>query len=257
ELQAFREYGESWYLSVKELESRFHPLEPLARQPQVTAEGRSKLVGWLIPLNQHFDFSFETLCNTVNILDSFLVTTAVATDCFQLLGLTALFIASKQVEVYPPTVKELLAHCRGAFTHQQLRNLECIVLRRLDFNLVTPTISFFLEHFNVVRLLAPQADAREAADAHSLAMGIAALSLADNVLIKHAPSLLAAASLGLADQLLRHSRPADLRVSGYPQQLLQDCMALLRLLVSQNKDSLLTLLPTEVARKCLWQPDTC
>lgn len=37
ELQAFRDYGESWYRSRKGLESRFQPREPLARQPQVEA----------------------------------------------------------------------------------------------------------------------------------------------------------------------------------------------------------------------------
>lgn len=39
ELQAFRDYGESWYRSRKGLESRFQPREPLARQPQVGAAG--------------------------------------------------------------------------------------------------------------------------------------------------------------------------------------------------------------------------
>lgn len=35
ELQVFRDYGRSWYRFRKELEGRFHPLDPLARQPQV------------------------------------------------------------------------------------------------------------------------------------------------------------------------------------------------------------------------------
>ncbi|XP_064497389.1 cyclin-O isoform X1 [Pseudopipra pipra] len=97
ELQAFRDYGESWYRSHKRLESRFQPQEPLARQPQVTAEARCKLVSWLIPVHRHFGLSFEALCLAVNILDRFLATTPVAADCFQLLGVTALLIASKQV----------------------------------------------------------------------------------------------------------------------------------------------------------------
>ncbi|XP_054255054.1 cyclin-O-like, partial [Indicator indicator] len=253
QLQAFREYGESWYLSVKELESRFPPREPLAQQPQVTAKRRCKLVGWLRLLNEYLSLSFETFCQAINILDRFLVTTPVATDCFQLLGLTALFIASKQVEVQPPTMEELLAHCSGAFSRQQLRNLECIVLRRLNFDLAAPTLSFFLEYFNLVRLEAPRADAREAADARSLAVGIAGLSLADYAFIDYAPSLLAAGSLGLADRLLQHRRPANLEVSGYPEELLQDCMAQLHLLVSLNEDSLSALLPWEVARKCSWR----
>uniref|UniRef100_A0A8D2MDF8 CCNO protein n=1 Tax=Zonotrichia albicollis TaxID=44394 RepID=A0A8D2MDF8_ZONAL len=189
-------------------------------EPEVTAEARCKLVSWLIP----------ALCLAVNILDRFLATTPVAADCFQLLGVTALLIACKQVEVHPPSVKELLALCCDAFTRQQLRNLECIVLHRLDFDLAAPTVSFFLEHFSRVRLEARGADAAEAADARSLAAGVAELSLADYAFTKYAPSLLAASSLGLADRLLRHRSPLDLQISGYPEGLLRDCMDQLQLL---------------------------
>ncbi|XP_065518710.1 cyclin-O [Lathamus discolor] len=252
ELQAFRDYGESWYRSRKGLESRFQPREPLARQPQVTAEARCKLVSWLIPVHRHFGLSFEALCLTVNTLDRFLATTPVAADCFQLLGVTALLIASKQVEVHPPSLKELLALCCGAFTVQQLRNLECIVLLRLGFDLSAPTISFFLEHFSQVRLQAQGADATEASDARILAGGIAELSLADYAFIGYTPSLLAAGSLGLADRLLGHRRPLDLRVSGYSEELLRDCMEQLQLLVSLNGRSLPLLLPPEVVQKCPW-----
>ncbi|XP_030093354.2 LOW QUALITY PROTEIN: cyclin-O [Serinus canaria] len=255
ELQAFRDYGESWYRSRKGLESRFQPREPLARQPQVTAEARCKLVSWLIPVHRHFGLSLEALCLAVNILDRFLATTPVAADCFQLLGVTALLIACKQVEVHPPSVKELLALCCDAFTRQQLRNLECIVLHRLDFDLAAPTASFFLEHFSQVRLEARGADAGEAADARSLAAGVAELSLADYAFTKYAPSLLAASSLGLADRLLRHRSPLDLRISGYPEGILRDCMDQLQLLVSLNGRSLSLLLPSEVAQKCPWLGD--
>ncbi|KAM6392006.1 cyclin-O [Rhynochetos jubatus] len=252
ELQAFRDYGESWYRSRKGLESRFQPREPLARQPQVTAEARCKLVSWLMAVHRHFGLSFEALCLAVNILDRFLATTPVAADCFQLLGVTALLIACKQVEVHPPSMKELLALCRGAFTRQQLRNLECIVLLRLGFDLAAPTVSFFLEHFSRLRLEARGADAGEAADARSLAGGVAELSLADYAFTKYAPSLLAAGSLGLADRLLRHRNPLDLRVSGYPEGLLRDCMDQLQLLVSLNGRCLPLLLPPAVAQKCPW-----
>ncbi|NWH75477.1 CCNO protein, partial [Piaya cayana] len=252
DLQAFREYGESWYRSRKGMESRFQPREPLARQPQVTAEARCKLVSWLIPVHRHFGLSFEALCLAVNVLDRFLATTPVAADCFQLLGVTALLIACKQVEVHPPRVKQLLALCGGAFTGQQLRNLERIVLHRLGFHLAAPTVSFFLEHFSQVRLGAGGADAGEAADARSLAGSVAELSLADYAFHAYAPSLLAAGSLGLADRLLRHRRPLDLRVCGYPEGLLRDCMDRLQLLVSLNGRALPLLLPPRLAQKCPW-----
>ncbi|NWI20496.1 CCNO protein, partial [Crypturellus soui] len=250
ELRDFRDYGESWYRSRKGLESRFQPREPLAQQPQVTAEARCRLVSWLIPVHRHLGLSFESLCLTVNTLDRFLATTPVAADCFQLLGVTALLIASKQVEVHPPRVKELLALCCDAFTRQQLLNLECIVLHKLRFSLAAPTVSFFLEHFTRVRVAVAGSDATEAHDARSVARGIAELSLADYAFTRYAPSLLAASALGLADQLLQHRAPLDLRLSGYPRRLLHACMAELQLLVSLNRDSLPHVLPPGLAERC-------
>lgn len=64
---------------------------------QLTAESRCKLVSWLIPVHKHFRLSFECCCLAVNIMDRFLASTPVAADCFQLLGVTALLLASKQV----------------------------------------------------------------------------------------------------------------------------------------------------------------
>lgn len=156
------------------------------------------------------------------------------------------------MEVHPPSVKELLTLCCDAFTRQQLHNLERVILHRLSFDLAAPTISFFLEHFSQVRLQVPGADAREAAYARSLAEGVAELSLADYAFVKYTPSLLAASSLGLADRLLQHRNPLDLRVSGYPEGLLRDCMDHLQLLVSLNRRFLLLLLPPELAQKCPW-----
>ncbi|XP_019373804.1 PREDICTED: cyclin-O, partial [Gavialis gangeticus] len=218
---------------------------------QVTAEARCRLVSWLIPVHRHFGLSFEALCLTVNTLDRFLSTTPVAADCFQLLGVTALHIACKQVEVHPPRVKQLLALCCDSFTRQQLCNLECIILHKLHFNLAAPTINFFLEHFTQVRMEAGEGHAEEASNAKTLARGVAELSLADYAFNKYVPSLLAVSTLGLADQMLCHQNPLDLKISGYPQGVLQDCMDKLLLLVSLNGDSLSHVLPQEFSQSCL------
>ncbi|KAL7989029.1 hypothetical protein Chor_007948 [Crotalus horridus] len=251
ERQIFRDYGQSWYRFRKELEGKFHPLDPLAQQPQITTDARCKLISWLIPVHKHFGFSFESLCLTVNTLDRFLITTPVAADCFQLLGVTSLFISCKQVEVHPPKVKQLLALCCDTFSRQQLCNLECIILNKLQFNLSAPTISFFLEHFTHMRMEACEADAWEANNAKALAKGVAELSLADYAFNKYMPSLLAVCCLRLADQMLRHQKPLDLHLSDYPEGVLQDCLDKLHLLVSLNEGSLPLVLPPEISDQCL------
>ncbi|XP_043835167.1 cyclin-O [Dromiciops gliroides] len=250
DLQIFRDYGQSCYTFRKGLESQFHARESLAHQPQVTAESRCKLLSWLIPVHRQFGFTFESLCLAVNILDRFLATTPVAADCFQLLGVTSLLIACKQVEVHPPRVKQLLSLCGGTFTRQQLCNLECIVLHKLHFSLEAPTIAFFLEHFTHFRVASLEADLSDAADAHALAKGVAQLSLADYTFTRYTPSLLAICCLGLADHMLKHRKPLDLHISNYPEAELQDCLGKLQLLVSLNTDALPHILPPFLSEKC-------
>ncbi|KAM6222445.1 cyclin-O [Rhynchocyon petersi] len=254
DLLTFRDYGQSCYAFHKARESHFHPQEPLAQQPQVTAESRCKLLSWLIPVHRQFGLSFESLCLTVNTLDRFLTTTPVASDCFQLLGVTSLLIACKQVEVHPPRVKQLLALCCGAFSRQQLCNLECIVLHKLHFSLGAPTISFFLEHYTHSRVDEGQAEVAQALESHALAQVVAELSLADYAFTSYVPSLLAICCLALADGLLRLPRPVDLLRGGHPEAALQDCLDKLQLLVTINEASLTHMLPLQIYEKCRLSP---
>ncbi|XP_077377730.1 cyclin-O isoform X2 [Festucalex cinctus] len=142
----YLQYGDVGYRIQKEREALFYPCKSLALQPQVTAEARCKLVSWLIPLHKHFRLSFECCCLTVNIMDRFLACTPVATDCFQLLGVTALLLASKKVEVCSPSISHLLSLCCDTFTREQLCNLECLILLRLHYRLGAPTLAFFLDY---------------------------------------------------------------------------------------------------------------
>lgn len=222
----------------------------------MTAESRCKLLSWLIPVHRQFGLSFESLCLTVNTLDRFLTTTPVAADCFQLLGVTSLLIACKQVEVHPPRVKQLLALCCGAFSRQQLCNLECIVLHKLHFRLGAPTISFFLEHFTQARVEAGQAEVSEALEAQALARGVAELSLADYAFTSYSPSLLAICCLALADRMLRVPRPVDLRLGDHPEVALEDCLGKLQLLVAINSTSLTHMLPLQICEKCSLPPSS-
>ncbi|XP_032328184.1 cyclin-O isoform X3 [Camelus ferus] len=159
-----------------------------------------------------------------------------------------------QVEVHPPRVKQLLALCCGAFSRQQLCNLECIVLHKLHFSLGAPTISFFLEHFTHARVEAGQAQVSEALEAQALARGVAELSLADYAFSSYTPSLLAICCLALADRMLQLPRPLDLRLGGHCEEALEDCLGKLQLLVAINGTSLTHMLPFQICEKCSLSP---
>lgn len=159
-----------------------------------------------------------------------------------------------QVEVHPPRVKQLLVLCCGAFSHQQLCNLECIILHKLHFSLGAPTISFFLEHFTHARVDAGLVPVSEALEAHTLARGVAELSLADYAFTNYMPSLLAICCLALADQLLQFPSPVDSHLSGHPKEEFEDCLGKLQLLVAINGTSLTHMLPLQICQKCNLSP---
>ncbi|XP_037536856.1 cyclin-O [Nematolebias whitei] len=209
----YLQYGDVGFKIQREQEAQFHPCSSLAQQPQLTAEARCKLVSWLIPVHKHFRLSFECCCLTVNIMDRFLASTPVAADCFQLLGVTALLLACKQVEVCSPSVSRLLSLCCDAFTKEQLCNLECLVLLRLNFRLAAPTLAFFLDYFTncigAACLTVLQNSNNDSClkvnlgQCRKFAQKVCELTLADYAFNKYPPSLTAGCALGLACEVLR------------------------------------------------------
>lgn len=169
----------------------------------------------------------------MNIVDRFLVSTPVAADCFQLVGAAALLLASKQVivrtekpgpavtgaatdpfffspiqvEVCSPRISHLLSFCCDAFTKEQLCNLECLILLRLNFRLDAPTLAFFLDYYtNCIdaarlentcgyRFSAKHPDS-------SFAQKVCELSLADYAFNKYPPSVIAGSALWLTIDLM-------------------------------------------------------
>ncbi|KAJ0019216.1 hypothetical protein NQD34_006785, partial [Periophthalmus magnuspinnatus] len=209
QLSWYHQYGDTGYKIQKERETHFQPCKSLARQPQLNAEARCKLVSWLIPVHQHLSLSFECLCLTVNIMDRFLASTPVAADCFQLLGVTALLLASKQVEVCSPRISDLLSLCCDAFTKEQLCNLECLILVNLNFRLCAPTLAFFLDCYvnlksgKAAATLEKNCDTIRTNHCNKLAQKLCELSLADYAFNKYPASLTARCSLQMATEIVQ------------------------------------------------------
>ncbi|KAM8885856.1 cyclin-O isoform 2-T2 [Spinachia spinachia] len=221
----YLQYGDVGFQIQRDNEALFYSCKSLAHQPQVTAEARCELVSWLIPVHKHFRLSFECCCLAVNIVDRFMAATPLAADCFQLLGVTALLLASKQVEVGSPRIGHLLELCCNAFTEQQLCNLECLVLLRLNFRLSAPTLAFFLDYYANSAEAAPlkgdtpcsstsaptNPDARRPGRCGSVARKLCELTLADYAFNQYPPSLTARCALTVAGELLEREQPGSPR----------------------------------------------
>ncbi len=91
-------------------------------QPYIDERMRSTLIDWLVDVHLEFKLVPETLYLTINIIDRYLAKAQVKRAKLQLLGITALFIASKYEEIYPPELKKDFVYiCDNAYTEYEVR----------------------------------------------------------------------------------------------------------------------------------------
>ena len=83
-------------------ESRPH--DYMDSQPEINDKMRAILVDWLIDVHRKFELSPETLFLTINIIDRFLAVKTVPRRELQLVGISAMLMASKYEEIWPPEV---------------------------------------------------------------------------------------------------------------------------------------------------------
>ena len=99
----------------------------------ITPNTRSILVDWIIQVQHHLKMCQETLYLAVGILDKVLHRRDVDTDKLQLVGVTALLVASKLEEYYPVDIKKLLHLTENSYTRVEVTRMERTLLSVLDF----------------------------------------------------------------------------------------------------------------------------
>lgn len=121
------------------------------------------------------------------------------------------------MEVCSPRISHLLSLCCDAFTKEQLCNLECLILLRLNYCLAAPTLAFFLDYYNncveAAKLVTENTGDESCTRSNpetklhrqcsKLAQKVCELSLADYAFNKYPPSLTASCALTIASELLK------------------------------------------------------
>lgn len=77
---------------------------------------REILISWLIDVHLNFKLLPETLFITINLLDRFCNVNQVTRQNYQLVGATAMLIASKYEEIYAPMVHDFVYITDKAYT---------------------------------------------------------------------------------------------------------------------------------------------
>ncbi|XP_061622203.1 G2/mitotic-specific cyclin-B2-like isoform X2 [Phyllopteryx taeniolatus] len=159
-----------------------------------TERMRALLIDWMVQVHARFQLLQETLYSSVAILDRFLQVQPVSRRKLQLVGVTAMLLACKYEEMYPPEVGDFAYITDNAFTKAQILEMEQLVLKRLNFQLGRPVPLHFLRRASKV--------ANSDIERHTLAKYLMELTLIDYQMVHYHPSEIAAAAMCLSQLLL-------------------------------------------------------
>lgn len=162
----------------------------LTSQQDVGEMERGILVDWMISASERLNLRHETLFMAVNILDRYLNQEKLTKTKLQLAGVTALVLAAKYEEIYPPETREFIALAKRPMMKEEVFIMEAQILKKLKFELSGCSPLPFLGRF--LKLL-------EASEyVNNLALYYAELQLVNYGMLKRLPSIIAAACAYLA-----------------------------------------------------------
>jgi len=189
----------------------------MLKQRDINHAMRTILIDWMVEVSEEMKLTTETLCIAVNITDRFLSKMMVLRSKLQLVGASALFLAAKYEEIYPPGVKDLIYLTDDCYTVDQLLRMERLLLHVLEYRVSPPTPSYFLLCMGQWM----QCDKV----ALALAQYILELAMTQETYICHLPSVLAAASIAVAHHILGYTPWTEeaTRVTGYQATDLTKC----------------------------------
>jgi G2/mitotic-specific cyclin 1/2 len=177
------------YLQKVELDT-MPSADYMDKQPELEWNMRGILVDWLLEVHARFRLLPETLFLAVNIVDRFLSCKVVQLDRLQLVGITAMFIASKYEEVMSPHVSNFVHVADEGFKDSEILSAERFILTTLDYDLSYPNPMNFLRRIS-------KADNYDI-QTRTLGKYLLEIGCLDHRFIKYPPSHIAAAAMYLA-----------------------------------------------------------
>ncbi|KAF2189653.1 G2/mitotic-specific cyclin CYB1 [Zopfia rhizophila CBS 207.26] len=209
------------YLKELEIATMANP-DYMDNQNELEWKMRGILVDWLLEVHTRFRLLPETLFLAVNIIDRFLSAKIVQLDRLQLVGVTAMFIASKYEEVLSPHVQNFRHVADDGFTEEEILSAERFVLAALNYDLSYPNPMNFLRRIS-------KADNYDI-QTRTLGKYLLEISCLDHRFIGHAPSQVAAAAMYLARLVLERGE-WDATLAHYAGYTEEDIQPVLQLMV--------------------------
>ncbi|XP_067885546.1 G2/mitotic-specific cyclin-B1-like isoform X1 [Heterodontus francisci] len=188
------EYVKDIYKYLRQLEVEQSVRPKYLDGKEITGNMRAILIDWLVQVQRKFQLLQETLYMTVSIIDRFLQDNPVTKSNLQLVGVTAMLVASKYEEMYPPEIGDFVYVTDNTYSTAAIREMERKILQKLNFSLGRPLPLHFLRRSSKI--------AGVSSEHHTLAKYLMELTIVDYEMIHYLPSQIAAAAFCLAQKVL-------------------------------------------------------
>ncbi|XP_043830336.1 G2/mitotic-specific cyclin-B3 [Dromiciops gliroides] len=141
------EYAKEIFKYMRKREEVFPVSNYMVKQHDITKDMRAILVDWMVEVQENFELTHETLYLAVKLVDHYLMQVVCLRDKLQLIGSTAILIASKFEERCPPCIDDFLYICDDAYQREELLSMEVSILHTLNFDINIPIAYRFLRRF--------------------------------------------------------------------------------------------------------------
>ncbi|KAJ2973247.1 hypothetical protein NQ176_g6718 [Zarea fungicola] len=190
-------------------------------QTEIQWSMRSVLMDWLVQVHSRFALLPETLFLTVNYIDRFLSYKIISVTKLQLVGATALLVASKYEEINCPSMDEIVFMVDNGYSTEEILKAERFMLSMLNFELGWPGPMSFLRRVS-------KADDYDL-DTRTLAKYFLELTIMDERFVASPPSFLAAGAHCLSRLILNKGdwSKAHVYFSGYTWSQLKPLVTML------------------------------
>ncbi|XP_078066935.1 G1/S-specific cyclin-E1 isoform X2 [Mustelus asterias] len=122
-----------WNILLKKEQLYLKDKDVLQKHPLLHPKMRTILLDWLMEVCEVYKLHRETFYLAQDYFDRFMATQQnVVKTRLQLIGISALFIAAKLEEIYPPKLHQFAYVTDGACTEEEILNMELVVLKLLD-----------------------------------------------------------------------------------------------------------------------------
>ncbi|XP_072286753.1 G2/mitotic-specific cyclin-B3 [Pyxicephalus adspersus] len=141
------EYALDIFTYMRSREEKFILPDYMELQVDISKEMRSILVDWMVDVQENFELNHETLYLAVKLVDHYLAVSVTMREKLQLIGSTAVLIASKFEERCPPCLDNFLYICDDAYRREEVIAMEMDILQKLNFDINIPVPYRFLRRF--------------------------------------------------------------------------------------------------------------